>query len=85
MAEHNTLTGASLHEPKGAESALINTTYVSDGAGSGSWTTLAFANFTDISEMPVQADSVAADVATIVTDFNSLLAKLKTAGLMASS
>ncbi|MNR22101.1 hypothetical protein D3C85_1390390 [compost metagenome] len=35
--------------------------------------------------MPVQADSVAADVATLVTDFNALLAKLKAAGLMASS
>jgi hypothetical protein len=33
----------------------------------------------------VQADSVAADVATLVTDFNGLLAKLKAAGLMASS
>lgn len=32
-----------------------------------------------------QADSVAADVATLVTDFNALLTKLKAAGLMASS
>lgn len=32
-----------------------------------------------------QADSVAADVAGLVTDFNALLAKLQTAGLMASS
>lgn len=85
MAEHNTLTGASLHEPKGAESALVDTVYKSDGAGSGSWTTLGFASLTGISEMPVQADSTAVDVAGIVTDFNSLLAKLKTAGLMASS
>jgi len=30
-----------------------------------------------------QTDSVAADVATLVTDFNALLAKLKAAGLMA--
>lgn len=36
-------------------------------------------------EMPVQADSVAADVATLKTDFNALLTKLKNAGLMASS
>lgn len=35
--------------------------------------------------MPVQADSVAADVATLKTDFNALLTKLKAAGLMASS
>ncbi len=29
-----------------------------------------------------QSDSTAADVATIKTDFNSLLAKLRTAGLL---
>jgi len=32
-----------------------------------------------------QADSTAADVATIVADFNALLAKLRAAGLMAES
>lgn len=37
--QHNQLTGADLHEPKGASTAAINTVYVSDGAGSGSWTT----------------------------------------------
>ena len=31
-----------------------------------------------------QADSVAADVPALVADFNTLLAKLKTAGLMAA-
>jgi predicted RecA/RadA family phage recombinase len=35
-------------------------------------------------QMPVQADSVAEDVTTIVSDFNTLLGKLKTAGLMAT-
>ena len=33
----------------------------------------------------VQAASTASDVATLKTDFNTLLTKLKTAGLMASS
>ena len=37
MAEHNTLTGSSLHEPKGVESAAVQTIYVADGAGSGDW------------------------------------------------
>lgn len=32
-----------------------------------------------------QADSVATDVAGLVTDFNALLAKLRAAGLMATS
>ena len=32
-----------------------------------------------------QADSFAEDVSTLVSDFNGLLAKLKAAGLMASS
>lgn len=37
---HATLTGSNLHEPKGASTALINTVYVSDGAGSGTWQTI---------------------------------------------
>ncbi len=36
-------------------------------------------------QMPVQADSVAADVAGVVTDFNALLAKLRTAGILATA
>jgi hypothetical protein len=38
--EHSTLTGSSLHEPKGVAAASANRVYVSDGAGSGSWTTV---------------------------------------------
>ena len=34
---HRNLTGADLHEPKGADSALAGMVYVSDGAGSGAW------------------------------------------------
>ena len=34
---HSALTGSELHEPKGASGASSNQTYVSDGAGSGSW------------------------------------------------
>jgi hypothetical protein len=33
-------------------------------------------------QMPTQAASVAADVATLKTDFNALLTKLKNIGLM---
>ena len=32
----------------------------------------------------VQANSVAADVATVVTDFNALLAKLRAAGILST-
>lgn len=38
--QHSTLTGASLHEPKGVAAASANRVYVSNGAGSGSWTTV---------------------------------------------
>lgn len=38
---------------------------------------------TDFPKMTTQANSTASDVATLVTDFNALLAKLKSAGLMA--
>lgn len=37
MAEHSTLTGASLHEPKGVAAASANTVYTADGAASGAW------------------------------------------------
>lgn len=37
MALHKDLTGTDLHEPKGASTASINTVYLSDGAGSGTW------------------------------------------------
>jgi hypothetical protein len=32
----------------------------------------------------IQANSVAADVATLVTDFNALLAKLRAAGILST-
>jgi len=35
--QHANLTTTELHEPKDAHSASANTTYVSDGAGSGTW------------------------------------------------
>ena len=38
MARHKNLTGANLHEPKGAATALSGQTYVADGLGSGNWT-----------------------------------------------
>lgn len=34
---HRNLTGADLHEPKGASTALAGQIYVSNGAGSGAW------------------------------------------------
>jgi hypothetical protein len=37
MVQHNTLTGADLHECKGADAAAVNTVRVADGAGSGTW------------------------------------------------
>ncbi|QRN84843.1 Head fiber protein [Clostridia bacterium] len=39
---------------------------------------------TELKPAAVQADSAATEVAGLVVDFNALLAKLKTAGLMAS-
>lgn len=38
--EHATLTGSQLHEPKGIAAAAANRAYISDGAGSGTWTTI---------------------------------------------
>lgn len=38
--QHSTLTGTSLHEPKGVATAAAGTVYQADGAGSGSWVVL---------------------------------------------
>lgn len=38
MTEHNLLTGAALHEPKGVAAAAEGQVYIADGAGSGTWT-----------------------------------------------
>jgi hypothetical protein len=38
---HASLTGADLHEPKGIDAASASSVYVSDGLGSGDWTSLA--------------------------------------------
>lgn len=43
---HASLTGAELHEPKGADAATNGTVYVADGAGSGSWQSIGTSAFT---------------------------------------
>lgn len=35
--EHNIITDPNIHEPKGASTAALDSVYVSDGAGSGTW------------------------------------------------
>ena len=46
---HSNMTGAELHEPKGASTASAGDVYVADGAGSGSWVELvAEAGYTDL-------------------------------------
>lgn len=37
MVAHSALTGANLHEPKGAAAASTGQVYVADGAASGAW------------------------------------------------
>ncbi len=49
--QHSALTGAELHEPKGAAAAAVDKVYVSDGAGSGAWKTaytMGWENFDDV-------------------------------------
>lgn len=49
--EHSTLTTTELHEPKGVAGASANQFYLSDGAGSGTWTYFptGWANYQDAS------------------------------------
>lgn len=90
--EHQNIADANRHEPKGASTATTDTVLHSDGDGTTTWKFVSYDDLTDkpvfsdfYTEMTHQADSTAADVATIVSDFNDLLAKLIAADLMASS
>lgn len=47
MVAHAALTGAELHEPKGADGASANTVYIADGAGSGDWNILDYNSLPD--------------------------------------
>lgn len=49
--EHSTLTGADLHEPKGIAAAIADRVYVSNGSGSGSWTTVPDAAISDAAKI----------------------------------
>lgn len=40
---HAALTGAELHEPKGADTAAADKVYISNGAGSGAWSAATYA------------------------------------------
>lgn len=55
---HSSLTGSSLHEPKGVASAAINTVYASDGAGSGAWT--------DMNDLVTATNFTTGDVKTTI-------------------
>ena len=63
MTKHSDLSGADLHEPKGAASAISGQVYVADGAGSGTWTDLTPANIVEVSS----ADDFPAAVAGVRT------------------
>src|SRR5688500_14164241 len=43
---HASLTGAELHEPKGADTANAGEVYISEGSGSGAWSSIGTSSFT---------------------------------------
>lgn len=69
---HSTLTGADLHEPKGADTATADQIYVSDGAGSGTWTSLSSLQIPGVWKLiSTSTPSSASNVG--ITGFNSSL------------
>lgn len=66
MTEHRSLTGASLHEPKGVETASNGQVYVANGGGSGAWTS----RLSGIYNLNAHSSSgVIDDVSTTDSDF----------------
>lgn len=78
MAAHSALTGADLHEPKGASTATSGQAYLANGSGSGSWQSLNSANAERIM-VTIQDVSTAGStwvvpaVAGIITQINTVL------------
>ena len=71
MVAHAVLTGAELHEPKGADGAFANTVYIADGAGSGDWNILDYnslPNGTVIGFAYTQSQTGAVYTSTIPSD-----------------
>ena len=77
MAEHSTLTGSNLHEPKGAASATSGQVYVADGAGSGTWTDVTSAQGYVVSA--VIADVSTAETVYVPIPYSGTVAKVTTA------
>lgn len=80
--QHLNIVDSQRHEPKGASTAGNNTVMHSDGDGT---TTFKFVDYSNVENTPTiaaQDDSTAIDLATLVTDFNTLLANLRTSGLL---
>ena len=72
MPTHASLTGANLHEPKGADSASVDTVYVSDGAGSGSWSKIDSSNLDATSIKNTNLDQLGTlfiDIGTVSTQY----------------
>jgi len=44
--QHNTITDPDIHEPKGVSTASVDQVYISDGEGSGAWTSISELNYT---------------------------------------
>jgi hypothetical protein len=64
MVEHVDIVDPEIHEPKGVASASVDTVYVADGAGSGTWQKVdeAVLNYSDVLSA-IQADVDDGDLA----------------------
>lgn len=71
MTQHSALTGADLHEPKGAASATRGQVYVANGAGSGAWK--------DIGALTTRLDDVSAPSSVyLVIPYDCAITKIST-------
>jgi hypothetical protein len=72
MPQHDQLTGADLHEPKGVETANSGEVYVADGAGSGVWSD-PLAEVVNLNTF--DANGVIADVSTANSSYSIRVAR----------
>jgi hypothetical protein len=94
--EHSAIEDADRHEVKGASTATSGQFLKCNGTDSTTFAylemddiididdlTITLSQVSDFTAIPYQDDSTATDVATLVTDFNTLKNALVTAGIMA--
>lgn len=74
--QHSDITDPYVHEPKGASTAPVNSVYVADGSGSGSWSSVGIDSI-DMNAIEAEVQSSLNDGSLEVTGVGHVTARLE--------